>query len=163
MLAHYITCWGNRHIAPNWGTADQLLRRSWSDLFRIVLRGFSWHRNINLFVNNTDYIKSKSLIILLMRNNKCYFFAGASLRNRRCYWEAWAGYRARVQSANKTRAFNKARLNPQNSLQSRRIFFLASGSRLSMFVMPRPPSLILWQRKSRLKQQSLVKELKRKK
>ena len=79
-----------------------------------------------------------------MRNNyKCYFFAGASLRNRRCYWEAWAGFRARAQSANKTRAFNKARLNPQNSLQRRLSSFWRAEAACLMFVMLRPPSLIL--------------------
>ena len=52
-----LTCWGNRHKALNWGTAG-LLGKSWvCHLFTIGLRRFSWRRGINLFVNNTDYIK----------------------------------------------------------------------------------------------------------
>ena len=64
MIVVYIlpTWWGNRHIAPNRGTAG-LLGRNWICLlFPIGFRRFSRHRGINLFVNNTDYIKSKLII-----------------------------------------------------------------------------------------------------
>ena len=68
------TWWGNRHIAPNRGTAG-LLGRNWICLlFPIGFRRFSRHRGINLFVNNTDYIKSKLIIDNYQRKDRLIIY-----------------------------------------------------------------------------------------
>ena len=78
-----LTCWGNRHKAPNWGTAG-LLGRSWiCHFFPNGLRRFSWHRGINLFVNNTDDIKSKLIIDNYQRKDRLIIYD--HLREKRLY------------------------------------------------------------------------------
>ena len=68
-----LTWWGNRLIAPNRGTAGLLGRKWICHLFPIGFRRFSWHRGINLFVNNTDYIKSKLIIDNYQRKDRLIY------------------------------------------------------------------------------------------